>query len=173
MLKPSTVVQPTQRANRRALRQLMQIWSLGRTGYLQSGTTRFALVHGEPANERDLAAILRLVHAPCELEFLRVGHDPAPVPPRLAARLWTLAQGASSAKDLRGTAGSTIYQGTAFRRRMALPLSRETQKLIGEESARVGDTIRFDRETKVRVLNELAALCVLGVIRIQGVRARR
>ncbi|MCP4809170.1 MAG: hypothetical protein GY913_12850 [Proteobacteria bacterium] len=95
------------------------------------------------------------------------------MPPKLARELWKLALGASSPKDLRGTPGSTIYRGGAFSRRMGLPVSAQTQALIGGDSLRVGDTIRFDRETRVRVLTELAALCVLGVTRIQGVRARR
>ena len=165
-LKPSAVIEPTRRANRKALAQLFHIWSLGKTGYLVAGDEKFVLLHGEPANDRDLNAIVRLAHKANELEFLRVGHEAAPVPPKLANELWQLALGCSAPKDLRGTATETIRPGRAFARRNALPLARETLSLLANEFPRVGDTIRLERDAKVRVLTDLAALRVLGVIRI-------
>ncbi len=166
--KPTLLPANPQAPNRRALRRVAQIWAASATGYLDLGERRIVLIYGEPSSVGDLELASAAIRNGEDIGFRRVGVTVAPKPPRMAKALWQLAMECSPATLLRGTAKSTIVGGPAFERLYAFPLHGETLTLAATGESRVGEAIRLDQQTKVHVLGELAALCSLGVIKIEG-----
>ncbi|MCP4807039.1 MAG: hypothetical protein GY913_26665 [Proteobacteria bacterium] len=155
---------------------MSEIWSRGESGLLKFGEGRAVLVYGEPTTFEDLQAIVRAIYTGAAVTFTRAEVFSNPSAPSLARELWLAASRVTDRTALRGTAQSPILPGPLFPRRAAFSLHIDAARLLDQAHAsrvRVGDTVRLDKPVRMQVLDQLAILKVLGVIKLGKAAPKR
>lgn len=158
-----------------SMRAVALAWAEGRSGYLRFARDRVQLIHGEPADERQLQDLVFALYEADTPRFIDATVPGKPVPPALPYELWTAAKRLVDRGDLKGKARGRLVPGPVFSRLAAFPMCSQTRRLLtraDQRKVRLGDTVRFEREVRMQVLDEVCALIVLDVVRLQAPVAR-
>lgn len=151
------------------LQRVADVWGRGDSGLLKLGSDRAVLVYGEPTSFDDLQLIVRAIYAGAAIDFKRAEVFSNPSAPSLGRELWVAATRTTDKTAMRGTAQSPVQPGPLFQRRSAFNVHPDTARFLDQAHAtrvRVGDTVRLDKPTRLRVLEDLAVLKALGVIKL-------
>ncbi|HJN77446.1 MAG TPA: hypothetical protein QGF58_26210 [Myxococcota bacterium] len=167
---PKSVRHPAGKASIETLLGLARIWMDARTGLLQIGGETATLVRGEPLDIDDLQLIIDGLYRGGKPAFSETDHPSRGVTNRLGLEIWKAVSRIARKTQMRGTASCTIHPAGLFRRLSAFPMQPETVVLLARVESgrvRVGDTVRLDKPTRMEVLEDLARLKMLGVIRLE------
>jgi len=166
---------PAKRAVQPSLRAVTRAWAQGESGFLRFGHNRVPLLHGEPASADTLQAIVYALYAEDTPSFTPSPVPGKPIPPKLATELWAAALSLSDRATLKGRARCRIGADVNFDRLNAFPIDRLTARFLGkcrDSKVRLGDSVRFDKHERMGILDDLVALEVLGVVKLQAPKQR-
>ena len=158
-----------------ALRVVARAWADGASGVLHLKRQRIELLHGEPADD---AALQLVVNALYEHEAPRFeeGEHSDSAAPRLAPELWTAATRLADRSVLKGRAQSIVKPGPALHRAASFPLGPDTGEVLarcGGLRYRLADTVRIDKGRRHRLLDDLVALEILGLVEFAESQVQR
>ena len=152
-----------------SLQALARVWMDGRSGKLEIGGEAVILSRGEPIDELHLQRVITGLYRGGQPSFTPSEVTAHQVPNTLGVEIWKAASKLADKTQMRGTAKRSVRPGTLFRRLSAFPMESETMQLLARverSTVRVGDTVRLDKPTRMRVLDDLARLRTLGVIQL-------
>ncbi len=152
---------PTETVNRQSLRKLGRLWAEGRTGQVRDSEGAISLIRGDVESQHDLQRLIRVLRQPDKLRF-RERELPGMPRPLLGGALFRAALEVVDSTTLQDN--SSIARTELVSQIERLPVSDLTYRFY-ERNETLQSLIRLPRETRLEMLQELAALVLLGLYR--------